>query len=89
MSTGSKSKKSPSSKTPLDPCVGDVTEELGSPVSSEIVFKKTWTINNYYKTIAKRECVDSPNFKCSVNGVTTYWNMAIRFWKGINTLLKY
>lgn len=88
MSTFSKSKKSKSkkskSKLPLDPYVGSVHEELEAPVTSEIVFRKIWTIRNFQKTISKREFVDSPDFRCSVNGFTTYWNMSIRFWKGPN-----
>lgn len=79
-STHSKKSKS---KLPLDPNVGHISEELEAPVTSEIVFRKIWRIRKFKKTVAKRELVDSPNFRCSVNGVTTYWNMSIRFWKGI------
>ncbi|GJQ73573.1 hypothetical protein Trydic_g13919 [Trypoxylus dichotomus] len=84
MSTASKTKKSSKSKIPLDPFVGSIHEELEAPVTSEIVFRKIWTIRKFRKTISRRELVDSPDFRCSVNGVTTYWNMSIRFWKGPN-----
>ncbi|KRT79347.1 BTB domain-containing protein [Oryctes borbonicus] len=84
MSTLSKTKKSSKTKIPLDPFVGSIHEELEAPVTSEIVFRKIWTIRKFRKTISRRELVDSPDFRCSVNGVTTYWNMSIRFWKGPN-----
>lgn len=82
MSTHSKSKKSHKADIPLDTFVGSVHEELEAPSTSEIVFRKIWTIRNFNKTVSSRELIDSPDFRCSVNGVTTYWNMSIRFWKG-------
>ncbi|XP_017774120.1 PREDICTED: uncharacterized protein LOC108560911 isoform X1 [Nicrophorus vespilloides] len=68
----------------LDPIVGAVEEELEVPQASEIVFRKKWRIKKFHKTIAKRDSIDSPVFHCSVNGVTTSWNISIRFWKGPN-----
>lgn len=82
MSTSSKSKKSSKTDIPLETFVGSVHEELEAPSTSEIVFRKIWTIRNFNKTVSRRELIDSPDFRCSVNGVTTYWNMSIRFWKG-------
>ncbi|KAK9710297.1 BTB/POZ domain [Popillia japonica] len=84
MSTSSKSKKSSKTDIPLETFVGSVHEELEAPSTSEIVFRKIWTIRNFNKTVSRRELIDSPDFRCSVNGVTTYWNMSIRFWKGPN-----
>ncbi|KAI4456458.1 btb/poz and math domain-containing protein 1 [Holotrichia oblita] len=84
MSTHSKSKKSHKTEIPLETFVGSVHEELEAPSTSEIIFRKIWTIRNFNKTVSRRELIDSPDFRCSVNGVTTYWNMSIRFWKGPN-----
>ncbi|XP_044758880.1 speckle-type POZ protein B-like isoform X2 [Coccinella septempunctata] len=64
--------------------IGSIHEELEVPVSSEVVFRKIWTIRKFTKSISKRDFVDSPEFRCSVNGVGTFWNISIRFWKGPN-----
>lgn len=73
-----KAKKEP----PVDVEVGAIHEELEIPVASEVIFKKIWTIKQFNKTIAKRDLLDSPIFRCSVNGMSTFWNVAVRFWKG-------
>lgn len=62
--------------------VGHITEEFEAPVASELIFKKLWHIRRFKRTIQKRDCVDSPVFKCSVNGMSTFWNISLRFWKG-------
>ncbi|KAJ8923011.1 hypothetical protein NQ315_001559 [Exocentrus adspersus] len=64
--------------------VGTVHEEVEVPVASEVVFRKIWTIEKFHKTIAKRDLLDSPVFRCSVNGMSTFWNISVRFWKGSN-----
>lgn len=68
--------------------IGAIHEELEVPVSSEIVFRKIWTIKKFQKSISKRDFVDSPRFRCSVNGMGTIWNISIRFWKGEYTFYK-
>ncbi|XP_022908774.1 TD and POZ domain-containing protein 5-like isoform X2 [Onthophagus taurus] len=78
------SKRSKTKLQPLELFVGNISEELEAPLTSEIVFRKIWRIRKFKKTISRRETIDSPNFRCSVNGLTTYWNMSIRFWKGPN-----
>lgn len=88
MPTKPKSPKTPnksSSKTkepeePID--VGTIHEEVEVPLASEVVFRKIWRIKKFHKTIAKRDLLDSPIFRCSVNGMTTFWNISVRFWKG-------
>ncbi|KAL3272482.1 hypothetical protein HHI36_013962 [Cryptolaemus montrouzieri] len=60
--------------------LGSIHEEVEAPVSSEVVFRKIWTIKKFKKSIAKQDLVDSPVFRCSVNGVATFWNISIRFW---------
>lgn len=62
--------------------VGSIHEELEVPVASEIVFRKIWSIKKFHKTISKRDLLDSPIFRCSVNGMATFWNISVRFWKG-------
>ncbi|XP_018563976.1 uncharacterized protein LOC108905536 isoform X1 [Anoplophora glabripennis] len=64
--------------------VGTIHEEVEVPVASEVVFRKIWTIRKFHKTISKRDSLDSPVFRCSVNGMSTFWNIAVRFWKGSN-----
>ncbi|XP_974110.1 speckle-type POZ protein-like B isoform X3 [Tribolium castaneum] len=71
-------------KEPLELEVGTVSEEIEVPVASEVVFRKIWKIKRFHKTIAKRDLVDSPVFRCSVNGMATFWNISVRFWKGPN-----
>ncbi|XP_015596702.1 speckle-type POZ protein isoform X2 [Cephus cinctus] len=56
--------------------------ELLVPTVSDIVFKYTWPIPNYKKTIAKKSIIDSSPFELNVNGIQSTWNMSIRFWKG-------
>ncbi|XP_060523162.1 protein roadkill-like isoform X3 [Cylas formicarius] len=79
-----KSKHKSSSKEPLDVEVGSIHEELEVPVASELVFRKIWKIKKFHKTISKRDLLDSPVFRCSVNSVSTFWNISVRFWKGSN-----
>ncbi|KAF7273340.1 uncharacterized protein LOC143191193 isoform X2 [Rhynchophorus ferrugineus] len=80
----SKSKSANNSKESLEIEVGSIHEELEVPVASELVFRKIWKIKQFLHTIKKRDLLDSPTFRCSVNGVTTFWNIAVRFWKGAN-----
>lgn len=75
--------KAKSKEDLLEKDVGSITEELEAPVSSELVFRKIWRIPNFKKTIHKRDLVDSPIFKCAVNGMGTFWNISIRFWQGM------
>ncbi|KAJ8973721.1 hypothetical protein NQ317_011759 [Molorchus minor] len=89
MPTKPKSPKSPKAvknqkvKEPIDDVeVGSIHEELEVPVASEVVFRKIWKIKKFHKTIAKRDLLDSPTFRCSVNGMATFWNISVRFWKG-------
>ena len=56
--------------------------ELLVPTVSDVIFKYTWPIARYKKTIAKRHSIDSPNFDLNVNGIHSTWNLSIRFWKG-------
>ncbi|XP_030757160.1 uncharacterized protein LOC115883027 isoform X2 [Sitophilus oryzae] len=79
-----KSKSANNSKECLEIEVGSIHEELEVPVASELVFRKIWKIKQFLHTIKKRDLLDSPTFRCSVNGVTTFWNIAVRFWKGAN-----
>lgn len=76
-------KKPRQSEELLEREVGTVAEEFEAPVASELVFKKIWTIRKFHKTIHKRDFVDSPVFKCAVNGMSTFWNISVRFWKGM------
>lgn len=62
--------------------IGTVSEDLEVPVASEVVFRKVWRIRNFRKIVSKRDFLDSPEFRCSVNGMSTYWNVSVRFWKG-------
>ncbi|KAL1498372.1 hypothetical protein ABEB36_009181 [Hypothenemus hampei] len=80
----SKTKNNQNFKEPLDVEVGSIHEELEVPVASELVFRKIWNIMRFHHTIKKRDLLDSPEFRCSVNGVTTFWNISVRFWKGAN-----
>ncbi|XP_050297811.1 speckle-type POZ protein-like B isoform X2 [Anthonomus grandis grandis] len=84
MPTKPKGKPKANSKEALDVEVGSIHEELEVPVASELVFRKIWKIKRFLHTIKKRDLLDSPEFRCSVNGVTTFWNIAVRFWKGAN-----
>ncbi|CAG9817914.1 unnamed protein product [Phaedon cochleariae] len=78
-----KSPKTPSSKKESEEAdVGTVHEEVEVPVASEVVFRKVWRIKQFHKTISKKDSLDSPVFRCSVNGMTTLWNISVRFWKG-------
>lgn len=79
-----KPKSNQNSKEALDVEVGSIHEELEVPVASELVFRKIWNIKRFLHTIKKRDLLDSPQFRCSVNGVTTFWNISVRFWKGAN-----
>ncbi|XP_066589031.1 TD and POZ domain-containing protein 2-like [Prorops nasuta] len=56
--------------------------ELLVPTVSDIIFKYTWSISNYKKTISKNVLLDSPSFNINVNGIHSTWNLSIRFWKG-------
>ncbi|XP_035731902.1 speckle-type POZ protein B-like isoform X1 [Vespa mandarinia] len=56
--------------------------ELLVPTLSDIIFKYTWSIANYKKTISKSSSIDSPSFELNVNGIQSTWNLSIRFWKG-------
>ena len=77
-------KKSKPVQEIVDVEVGSVSEDLEVPVASEVVFRKVWRIRNFKKIVAKKDFLDSPEFRCSVNGMSTYWNVAVRFWKGSN-----
>ncbi|XP_015432287.1 PREDICTED: protein roadkill-like [Dufourea novaeangliae] len=55
--------------------------ELLVPTVSDVVFKYTWPIPRYKKTISKKSSIDSPTFDTNVNGIQSSWNMSIRFWK--------
>ncbi|XP_015175358.1 PREDICTED: protein roadkill-like [Polistes dominula] len=56
--------------------------ELMVPTVSDVIFKYTWSIANYKKTISKSSSIDSPHFELNVNGIHSSWNLSIRFWKG-------
>ncbi|XP_015126883.1 protein roadkill [Diachasma alloeum] len=56
--------------------------ELLVPTVSDIVFKYSWPIKNYKKTVAKKTSIDSPTFDLNVNGIRSSWSLSIRFWKG-------
>ncbi|XP_043274922.1 speckle-type POZ protein B-like isoform X2 [Venturia canescens] len=56
--------------------------ELLVPTVSDIVFKYSWPIEHYKKTIAKSSLIDSLPFDVNVNGIRSSWNLSIRFWKG-------
>ncbi|CAL7951695.1 unnamed protein product [Xylocopa violacea] len=55
--------------------------ELLVPTVSDVVFKYTWPIPNYKKTVLKKKSIDSPSFDVNVNGMRSTWNLSIRFWK--------
>ncbi|OAD53587.1 Protein roadkill [Eufriesea mexicana] len=55
--------------------------ELLVPAVSDVVFKYTWPIPNYKKTVLKKRLIDSPSFDVNVNGIHSTWNLSIRFWK--------
>lgn len=83
MPTKPKSPKTPSKpKEAEEVDVGSIHEEVEVPLASEVVFRKIWKIKKFEKTISKNDLLDSPVFRCSVNGMTTFWNIAVRFWKG-------
>lgn len=79
--TAKKEKKAPENE-PKNIEVGTVHEEIEAPCASEVIFRKIWRIRKFHKTIGRRDMIDSPVFRCSVNGMTTFWNIAVRFWKG-------
>lgn len=56
--------------------------ELLVPTVSDVVFKYSWPISRYKKTIAKSSYIDSPPFNINVNGIHSTWTLSIRFWKG-------
>lgn len=56
--------------------------ELLVPTVSDIIFKYTWSLANYKKTISKCSSIDSPSFELNINGIHSTWNLSIRFWKG-------
>ncbi|XP_031778369.1 BTB/POZ domain protein isoform X1 [Nasonia vitripennis] len=56
--------------------------ELLVPTVSDVIFKYTWPIPHYKKTISKKYSFDSPSFDLNVNGIHSSWNLSIRFWKG-------
>lgn len=56
--------------------------ELLVPTVSDIVFKYSWPIQNYKKTVSKSSFIDSPTFDLNVNGIRSTWSLSIRFWKG-------
>lgn len=56
--------------------------ELLVPTVSDIIFKYSWPISRYKKTIAKSNYIDSPPFNINVNGMHSAWTLSIRFWKG-------
>ncbi|KAF5291569.1 hypothetical protein FQR65_LT01882 [Abscondita terminalis] len=84
MPRSSLTKKSKNTSDLIDVEVGSVSEDLEVPVASEVVFRKVWRIRNFKKIVTKKDYLDSPEFRCSVNGMSTYWNVAVRFWKGSN-----
>ncbi|XP_034183204.1 TD and POZ domain-containing protein 2 isoform X2 [Osmia lignaria lignaria] len=55
--------------------------ELLVPTVSDVVFKYTWPVPNYKKSILKKSFIDSPSFDVNVNGIHSTWNLSIRFWK--------
>lgn len=64
---------------------GNVSCELQVPTVSDVVFKYTWKIRKYNRTLAKNDStLDSPIFECSINGITTKWVIGIRCWRGPN-----
>ena len=52
------------------------------PTVSDVIFKYTWVIKKYARSVNKRDSYDSPSFDFNVNGVQTKWNMSVRYWKG-------
>lgn len=76
--------KKPKPQDYVEVHVGTVSEDLEVPVASEVVFRKVWRIRNFKKIVTKCDLLDSPEFRCSVNGMSTYWNVSVRFWKGSN-----
>ncbi|KAL7304117.1 hypothetical protein TKK_0003574 [Trichogramma kaykai] len=58
--------------------------ELLMPTVSDVIFKFTWPIANYKKTVSKKKSIESPSFDINVNGIHSTWNMSIRFWRGPN-----
>ncbi|XP_017880179.1 protein roadkill-like isoform X2 [Ceratina calcarata] len=55
--------------------------ELLVPTVSDVIFKYTWPIPNYKRTISKKSSIDSPSFDVNVNGLHSTWTLSIRFWK--------
>ncbi|XP_031841506.2 TD and POZ domain-containing protein 2 [Nomia melanderi] len=55
--------------------------ELLVPTISDVIFKYTWPIPRYKKSISKKSLIDSSSFQTNVNGIHSSWNLSIRFWK--------
>ncbi|XP_033338406.1 protein roadkill [Megalopta genalis] len=55
--------------------------ELLVPTVSDVIFKYTWPIPRYKKSISKKTFIDSPSFNTNVNDIQCSWNLSIRFWK--------
>ncbi|XP_076655277.1 TD and POZ domain-containing protein 2 isoform X3 [Halictus rubicundus] len=55
--------------------------ELLVPTVSDVIFKYTWSIPRYKKSISKKTFIDSSKFNTNVNGIQCSWNLSIRFWK--------
>lgn len=55
--------------------------ELLVPTVSDVIFKYTWSIPRYKKSISKKTFIDSSSFNTNVNGIQCSWNLSIRFWK--------
>lgn len=64
--------------------IGEVSYDLEVPTASEVVFRHTWCIKKYNRIISKYEVLDSPPIKCAINGLTSFWNLSIRFWRAAN-----
>ena len=62
---------------------GSVTSELEVPIASDVVYRHIWLLKKFQKILLKNETIDSSILKCILNGTKTYWNISIRFWKGI------
>lgn len=58
-----------------------LSSDLEVPNASDVVFRHTWCIKKYNRAIKRKETLDSPMFDCSVNGLSSSWNISVRFWK--------
>lgn len=56
--------------------------EIQLPNIADAVFKYTWIIKKYARSLDKEGGLDSPSFEVNVNGVWTQWNLSIRYWTG-------